>query len=160
MASLSKQELSIVKELSLTVYLDVYKQLIDYITPAQGQMEIGESVVSEVLARMLAGDVVVDITGAIKPTTPRTSVRGYLSSASNVDKREIYELAHEIIIAPESPRYFKPFRASILAALVEKVSRKKWAMGDIAYHPRLVIGELDNTVVRTESTTSMRLRNY
>lgn len=160
MANLSKQELSIVKELSLTVYLDVYKQLIDYIMPAQGQMKIDEAVVSEVLDKMLAGDMVVNITTAINPTTPRTSVRGYLSSASNVDKVEIYELIHEIIFAPDGPTYFKPFRASILASLVEKVSRKKWSMGDVSYHPKLLIGELDNTVVRIESTTTMRLRNY
>nr|CAA6830571.1 MAG: Unknown protein [uncultured Thiotrichaceae bacterium] len=154
-----KAELNIREELALSIYLGVYRQLIDHVKPVMGMVEVDALLVSDVLDSMCYGDIVVDITDAIDVNTARPTLRSYISGAGTADRQIIWKQMMVILRSPATPAYFKGFRNQIATRLLVKIGKKSWGMGDIIRIPIIKQNELGATVTGASTRITVRLRD-
>lgn len=150
--------LNLHQEIALTIYLEVYKLLIKSLKPSMGLLVLSESFVIQSLDVILSGDLVIDISSAIKPTTPRPTVRSYISGASTANKAAILAHMDDILRSPKTPAYFKGFRTVLSKTIIAKVAKKQWGMGAVTMQPTMHMNELGLSVVYGTPRFYMRLR--
>lgn len=159
MISRSEDELTVIQQLALTVYLNIYKDVIDVLKPNMGLINMDERTVLSVFDRMMSMDYVVDITEGLPPKLQRPSIRSYVSSASNSDRHVLLRNLVDIIRDPRTPPYFRGFRKTLMTYVVGVAGRKRWHMGNITANPTVHPDGLGNNIVRSNLTVTITLRN-
>ena len=155
----AQAELNIREQLALSIYLGVYRQLIEHVRPVMGMVDVDVMLVSDVLDSMCYGDIVVDITEAIDVNTPRPTLRSYISGAGTADRQRIWQQMMSILRNPNTPSYFKGFRNQIATRLLVKIGKKSWGMGDVVRIPIIKQSELGATVAGASTKITVRLRD-
>lgn len=159
MTTLSDKELNVRQQLALHVYLDIYKQLIDLTKPSMGLVEVDKALVLEIFNTMCSGDLVIDITNAVPRGIARPSLRSYISSAGYIENVYVYTEMLSILRDPNTPPYFRGFRAALCQRLVNTLRKKSWGMGDIIVMPHIVMDTTGYAEVTREIKITMRLRD-
>lgn len=154
-----KKDTTRIQQLAMSVYLNVYRQLIEVVKPSMGLATIDLITMRDVVNRLASGDIVVDISDAVDNNLPRATIRSYISSASNSERIEVLRQLVSIIEDPLTPAYFRGFRKDLMTYVVGVVGRKRWHMGDVENQPFIKVDELGNNIVLAKPRITIRLRD-